>query len=209
MKNILILCFTALLFHSALSEETPQIQIKTPKVMLSGVAFDLELSLPDRKDNYSGVDTSVWIVGLQIMQKDQVEALKQVRFIEGKTRIQKLYFSEGGVFEIKIPEYNFTTTLRIIPGWLSLLPPLIAILLALLLRQVLVALFVGIWTGTTIIYDYSLIKGFFFSLTEYIGKAPADPDKMSIIIFSLTLGGMVGVISKMGGTQGIVEKLSK
>jgi len=32
---------------------------------------------------------------------------------------------------------------------------------------------------------------------------------MSIIIFSLTLGGMVGVISKMGGTQGIVEKLAK
>jgi Na+/H+ antiporter NhaC len=32
---------------------------------------------------------------------------------------------------------------------------------------------------------------------------------MAIIIFSLTLGGMVGVISRMGGTQGIVDKLAK
>ena len=137
MKNILILCFTAFLFHSALSEDTQQIQIKSPKVMLSGVAFDLEILLSDQQDNYSGMDTSVSITGLQIMQNEQQETLNHVTFIDGKARIQKIYFSESGVFEIKIPDYNFTTTLRIIPGWLSLLPPLIAILLALLLPKFL------------------------------------------------------------------------
>jgi Na+/H+ antiporter NhaC len=81
--------------------------------------------------------------------------------------------------------------------------------LALLARQVLVALFVGVWIGAALIYDYNPVTGFFYGLTEYIALAPADPDKMAIIVFSLTLGGMVGVISKMGGTQGIVDKLAK
>ncbi|TFH01537.1 MAG: Na+/H+ antiporter NhaC family protein [Calditrichales bacterium] len=92
---------------------------------------------------------------------------------------------------------------------MSILPPLIAILLALLARQVLVALFVGIWLGATLIFDYNPLLGFLYGLTRYIAIAPADPDKMSIIVFSLTLGGMVGVISRMGGTQGIVDKLAK
>ena len=32
---------------------------------------------------------------------------------------------------------------------------------------------------------------------------------IAIVIFSMTLGGMVGVISKSGGTQGIVKKISR
>jgi Na+/H+ antiporter NhaC len=111
--------------------------------------------------------------------------------------------------KIEIPELNWQTELRIIPGWLSLLPPLFAILLALIARQVLVALFVGIWIGALIIYDYNPFAGFLYGLTKYIALAPAEPDKMAIVVFTLTLGGLVGVISKMGGTQGIVLKLSE
>ena len=96
-----------------------------------------------------------------------------------------------------------------LPGWVSILPPLAAILLALIFRQVLVALFAGIWLGAFFIYGYAPIDGFLYALTEYIGKAAAEPDRMSILIFSLTLGGMVGVMSKAGGTQGIVQKLSR
>jgi len=37
----------------------------------------------------------------------------------------------------------------------------------------------------------------------------ADSDHASIIIFSVLLGGMVGVISRSGGTQGIVDRLTR
>ena len=39
---------------------------------------------------------------------------------------------------------------RVWPGWLTILPPLLAILLALAFRQVLPALFLGIWVGVSL-----------------------------------------------------------
>ncbi|MFQ5753756.1 MAG: Na+/H+ antiporter NhaC family protein, partial [bacterium] len=47
------------------------------------------------------------------------------------------------------------------------------------------------------------------TIDTYLINSLADADHAAILIFSLTLGGMVGVMSKAGGTQGIVQKLSK
>ncbi len=118
-------------------------------------------------------------------------------------------FTESGTVTIQTPGGSVIAEFQVLPGWVSILPPLAAILLALIFRQVLVALFAGIWLGAFFIYGYAPIDGFLYALTEYIGKAAAEPDRMSILIFSLTLGGMVGVMSKAGGTQGIVQKLSR
>ncbi|HHM01995.1 MAG TPA: Na+/H+ antiporter NhaC family protein [Caldithrix abyssi] len=89
------------------------------------------------------------------------------------------------------------------------MPPLIAILLALIFRQVLLALFAGVFTGALIIHGYDPVSGFFLGVSDYIGLSAANPDNFAILVFSLTLGGMVGVISRAGGTQGIVEALSR
>jgi len=109
---------------------------------------------------------------------------------------------------IQLGEFNQERSIRVLPAFLSILPPLLAILLALLTRQVIVALFFGIWLGVAFIYDYSVFLGFLHTLDEYIVNALADRDRISILIFSLVLGGMVGVISRSGGTRGIVDKLS-
>ncbi len=123
--------------------------------------------------------------------------------------LQKQIFTRGGTALLQAPEGASVAELLVLPGWVSILPPLAAIFLALIFRQVLVALFAGIWLGAFFIYGYAPIDGFLYALTEYIGKAAAEPDRMSILIFSLTLGGMVGVMSKAGGTRGIVQKLSR
>jgi len=95
--------------------------------------------------------------------------------------------------------------------WLSLLPPLAAIGMALVFRQVLPALFAGIWMGTWLTGEMSFLSvftTFFTSLTEYIVPATADTDHMSIIIFSLLIGGIIGIISENGGTRGIISFIS-
>ncbi len=117
-------------------------------------------------------------------------------------------FPNGGNVTLRYGSQILAETLRVIPGWLSLLPPLIAIILALISRQVLISLFAGVWLGAVFIYDFNPFSGFLMALTEYIGKAPADEERIAILIFSLVLGGMVGVISKAGGTQGIVQRLA-
>ncbi len=97
---------------------------------------------------------------------------------------------------------------RAIPGWVSVLPPLLAIGMALIFRQVVLALFAGAWLGAWTVIGLSL-EGLFFGLLQtvdtYVVGALANPDHAAIIIFSLMIGGMVGVVSRGGGMQGIVD----
>jgi Na+/H+ antiporter NhaC len=179
------------------------------RVVISNVPTEISFQLTDDQSNLIEKDTTLSILGLSAYRDDQVRSINKLSFKQGIAEVTFAVFPQSGSALIQIPQLNWERNIRIIPGWLSLLPPLIAILLALIARQVLVALFVGVWIGAVIIYDYNPFTGFFYGLTKYIALAPADPDKMAIIVFSLTLGGMVGVISRMGGTQGIVEKLAK
>ena len=92
-------------------------------------------------------------------------------------------------------------------AWWSLLPPLVAITLALVFRDVLVALVVGVWMGTTMIAGGNPAAGFLRLIDTNVRDALSDPDHVSIIIFSMLLGGMVGVISRSGGALGVVRAL--
>ncbi|WP_372636254.1 Na+/H+ antiporter NhaC family protein [Fodinibius sp.] len=97
-------------------------------------------------------------------------------------------------------------------SWLSILPPLVAIGIALVFRQVLFALFLGIWCGAFLAGDLSFpgaFTSFFTALSGYIVPATADVSHMSIIIFTLLIGGMVGIITDNGGTRGIIRKITK
>lgn len=99
-----------------------------------------------------------------------------------------------------------------VPMWLSILPPLLAIVLALIFREVLLALFAGIWVGGFVIYGLSL-KSIFTGLLAvadtYIVGALTDSDHVAVILFSMLIGGMVAIISKNGGMAGIVNVLSR
>ena len=99
--------------------------------------------------------------------------------------------------------------IKVIPGWLSIVPPLLAILLALLFRQVILSLILGIYAGAVFIYDYNPINGFLRLLDVYIINAASDISHVQIIIFTLLFGGMIGIMSKSGGTRGIANVITK
>ena len=92
-------------------------------------------------------------------------------------------------------------------SWWSLLPPFVAISLALIFRDVVLSLFVGVWLGATLLADGNAAAGFLRVIDTYAREALTDSDKMSIILFSILLGGMVGVMSRSGGTHGVVKAL--
>ncbi len=100
-------------------------------------------------------------------------------------------------------------SVRATPAWLSLLPPILAILLALIFREVLVALFCGVWAGALVVHDYSPLKASLRSLDHYAVKAVADSDHASILLFSVMLGGMIGVITKSGGGLGLAGRVTR
>ena len=75
-----------------------------------------------------------------------------------------------------------------LPGWTSVLPPLIAIVLALALRHVLLALIVGVWLGAFLISGLAPLTSFARLLDTHLVGAVADRGHASILLFSLLLG---------------------
>jgi len=90
----------------------------------------------------------------------------------------------------------------------AILPPVITIVAAFILRQVIVALFLGIWFGAWTINGGDTLA-IFTSLIDvsnkYAVNALRAEEHVLIIIASLFIGGMMGVISVNGGMQGVVS----
>ena len=140
-----------------------------------------------------------------------------VVFSEGKA---KLSLGEG-LNLINIEKYSgyhlfhltksgeIYTRVKNIPLWTSILPPLTAILLALIFKEVVISLFAGVWVGAFLASGYNFSRSLFTIIDTYIISALKDSGHLSIIVFSLLIGGMVALISKNGGMAGVVERLSK
>lgn len=126
------------------------------------------------------------------------------------------YKAEGSDDELvrffQFKEKNGAVSKWEIPTWVSILPPLIAILLALIFKEVITSLFLGIWIGVWMLYGFD-VNAFFWSflhvVDEYILHTLMDGDHIAIIVFSLLIGGMVAIISRNGGMAGVVNGLSK
>lgn len=201
MKLLLISCALLASFLQAPAQSLISLQDKHI-VYLEQTDYRLQFKAPEAADSLAAVQL--------VMDGKTVKTLR-LSPVSGTPHVYQtasFRFPAGGQVALRYGSRLLSQTLRVIPGWLSLLPPLIAILLALISRQVLISLFAGVWLGAAFIYDYNPFSGFLMALTEYIGKAPADEERIAILIFSLVLGGMVGVISKAGGTQGIVQRLA-
>jgi len=213
MKSIaLILFLFAVSFPNSVSpQESSSFSIKAPKVVLTGINFQIAIkpSLVYYLNN-SGEHVSYIITDME--SKERLSSGSYYINPENPIAIEdSIIISRSGRTNIQISlgTQIQNISIRVIPAILSIVPPLLAILLALITRQVIVALFSGIWIGVTFIYDYNLLSGFLHTADQYIIAPLKSSENVSILIFTLVLGGMVGVISRSGGTQGIVDYLSR
>jgi len=122
----------------------------------------------------------------------------------------EVFLPSSGKYSFMLYEANYAQTSKtVLPGWFSIVPPLLAILLALLFRQVLVALFAGIYVGLLFIYNFNPLTALLRLIDTNLFNALIDPDHIYIILFTLLIGGVVGVISKNGGTIGLANQITK
>ncbi|MEM6335013.1 MAG: Na+/H+ antiporter NhaC family protein [Bacteroidota bacterium] len=86
---------------------------------------------------------------------------------------------------------------------LVLLPPVLAILLALKTRQVFLSLFVGLWLGTTILVGGNPIAGL-SELASQMVAVFSDAGNTRIVFFCLLVGSLIALVQASGGVAGFV-----
>ncbi|MDA0650605.1 MAG: Na+/H+ antiporter NhaC family protein [Proteobacteria bacterium] len=183
-----------------------QERVSVPDVFLDGIPYDLTLSLTAQSDASTLASIPTLVVNeltYQAERTDDTWVFVGVTTHGTDTAHLTLIINDA---------ISATVTVPVIPGWVSILPPLLAIGMALLLRSVLPALMFGLWLGAWALQGMSL-EGVFYGLLAsfevYVVNAVADRDHVTIMLFTFMIAGMVGVISRNGGMRGIVEWIIK
>lgn len=127
-----------------------------------------------------------------VVRLDQVVPAAEVRVGSG---------AQAGTFRV--------ADLPSIPGFLSLFPALLAIGLAVWLRQALLALFAGVWVGALFLHGYNPFTALLRTFDTYLPQTVVDSGHAATIFFTMALGGMVGIIAKSGGTKALVDAIAK
>ncbi|MCA9561277.1 MAG: hypothetical protein KC583_22160, partial [Myxococcales bacterium] len=129
------------------------------------------------------------------------------------------------VVEGKLGEAEASADARL-ASWLSLLPPLVALVIALSARSILAALLLAVLMGSAVLRGNPLTalwaeaKGLVGALLGwigvdavdvegYLGGVIADTFNLQILGFTFALVGLVAVVGRMGGTRGLVLALSR
>ncbi|MCG8651972.1 MAG: hypothetical protein MI861_19180, partial [Pirellulales bacterium] len=93
-------------------------------------------------------------------------------------------------------------------GLLSVIPPLAAIVLAIVTRRPVVSLIVGIFCGALVTSGGAPIKAIADTCEVHLWPTLVDPGKMRVFAFTLLMAAMVGVISRCGGMHGLIQVIA-
>ncbi|WP_419190224.1 Na+/H+ antiporter NhaC family protein [Saltatorellus ferox] len=132
--------------------------------------------------------------------------------------------------DVKEDTYRLTATIGRSPGEeflgsrevprkrvskLSLLPPLVAIFFAILLRRPIIALFSGVWVGAFLVRwlagesaATAPLGGFKDVFTKYLGEQLKSQARTEIILFVVFMLAMVGILTRAGGIRGIMNSIA-
>jgi Na+/H+ antiporter NhaC len=94
-------------------------------------------------------------------------------------------------------------------GLWGFLPLAVAIGFAIWKKDVIVSLFLAIWTGASLIKG-SVFLGFTDSISTYIvNKSLATSDEASVVVFGLLMGGVINIMADLGGNRAIARAFSR
>lgn len=91
-------------------------------------------------------------------------------------------------------------------GFWSLIPPLVAIVLALWTRQVFIALAVGIWLGYLILAGGNPLQGTLDTIEAQVAVM-TNSGNAKLVIFTLIMGALIALIQRSGGVEGFIARI--
>jgi len=94
------------------------------------------------------------------------------------------------------------------PSGISVLPPVLAIAMAIGTRQVYLSLGAGIWLGSTFIEDFHPIAGLGAALERLVAVLGSAGDAR-VVLFTLVVGALITTLEASGGVTGFVKRLEE
>jgi tetracycline resistance efflux pump len=94
------------------------------------------------------------------------------------------------------------------PTWISVLPPVLAIVLAIWSRQVYLSLAGGLWLGWTILSGWNPAAGLGGAIQGAVSVFQ-DEGNTRAILFTLVIGALIATIESSGGVRGFVTYLEE
>jgi Na+/H+ antiporter NhaC len=199
--GIMILLVAGMVAHPR-SSSAQEVKLEAPSVVLTDIPFDVTVTVKT-----SGDEAEIPRIALRFGESE-VRAFVE----DGTASFESIILSDAGSHLSVWAEGTELASQSpvVLPGWVSIMPALFAILIALVFRQVIPAIFSGVWLGAWLSYGFSW-AGFWHGLLDsvqvYVLSALSDTGHLSVLIFSLMIGGLIGIVSANGGTVGIVERI--
>lgn len=183
---------------------------------LSGEDEPSRLEIPE-------VDRPVLVTGipfqLTVRTNEEFSGLVEVEGIRGEN---KVWVAKGrGVLRNVIADKD---TIRVRRGghvrqlrprflspWLCLVPPILAILLAFVTRQVIPSILGGLFTGAGILWatDFTGLAMSVPRALDVISSEVAEPHHARILLMLLAMGGLIGILVYSGAMRGLADRLSE
>ena len=195
------LTFSLILFSINLLQGN-DVSITSPNVILKNVPFEIHFN-----GNFNDENKYALIIDKTRLMPSEIN--KETIIFKNIT-ISDIGSKEFNLSNGKVSVFEFQKT--VFPGWVSILPTFIAIVLAFISRSIIPSLFVAVWLGAWSLSGFklekivpSLLDSFYF----YILNTMIERDHAIIALFTLMLGGMVGIVYRNGGMHGIIQHLIK
>ncbi|KAI9594519.1 Na+/H+ antiporter family-domain-containing protein [Syncephalis fuscata] len=206
-----------------------KLQVIAPKVALIGeeVVLKVKVSWPANETHSNG-DKIPYIItqgtrpGDPQLGQGQFVRADKTGALATEVELEPFLIESSGAYKLTVhignDQVRLTSnpankqpdaTLHAVPGWLTLVPIIILIAVALLTKQVLLALFCGVFLSAMFINFYNPLTGFLRATDYYMVEALSDPDHDKVLLFTWFLAGLIALIQRSGGAEGLAQLVTR
>eukprot|EP00644_Phytophthora_capsici_P016275 jgi/Phyca11/528799/estExt2_fgenesh1_pm.C_PHYCAscaffold_340023 len=169
--------------------------------------FRSQLSIPIKQlqlDSFGehNITTTVWEEQKPEVPKEKLET-EMPKMNESNANTSIVLPPTVQFDEVLLFQATHTTSVVVSPGWVSLLPPFVTLVMSAVLGQVTVSLLAGIWCGAMIVSNGDPFTAFLRTFDQYWVSAFTVDDHAGVLLFTIVLGGTIGVVQKGGGGHGL------
>lgn len=186
--------------------QSSQVTLSIPQAAVSDIGFSISV----HDDTQAPTDIKPFTVRIFDGDDLLINAATRSGALIGNRQVTLAGISlpASGIYRVELTAEGdpaVIQSLRVLPGWMTLLPPFIAILIALLFRQVLLALAAGGIIGALLLNGFDPFIAVLRWGDHLILDSLSSRWNGSVVLVILILGGMIGVITRNGSVYGVVD----